>query len=240
VPRHIRWRLVSLDKKIRKLSDFLARNTIIKIGNLKFKAIDYQSIFVVSPLHESWIWNYLKAEIGHVFLDIGAHIGKYSLCMAKIVGEKGLVIAIEPHPRNYKALLNNIFINNIRNVHAVNIAGWNKDCEIEMFIAPVSGNHSLKLNYGKEKIIVKAKPLDEIIKEKKIDRLDLVKIDVEGAELEVLQGLENSLRQYHPHVVVETFEVNTTKVKEFMEKNDYSITVIPQSGFSRGYYLYCK
>jgi len=59
---------------------------------------------------------------GSVFIDVGAHIGRYSFPIAKLVGENGLVIAIEPDPLAFKALLMGVKLNSLRNVLALNIA----------------------------------------------------------------------------------------------------------------------
>lgn len=72
------------------------------------------------------MWNFIQLRKGDVFIDVGAHIGKYTILVAKIVGKEGLVIAIEPNPENYETLLENIKLNNLKNVIAVNIAAWNK------------------------------------------------------------------------------------------------------------------
>jgi FkbM family methyltransferase len=57
-----------------------------------------------------------------VFIDVGAHIGRYSFPIAKLVGGGGLVVAIEPDPLAFKALLMGMKLNNLRNVLALNIA----------------------------------------------------------------------------------------------------------------------
>lgn len=82
---------------------------------------------MVLPVYGCWIWDYLKPQKGDVFLDVGAHVGEYALEVAKIVGEKGLVVAIEPDFANYAVLKRSIEMNKTRNVIVVNVAAWHCD-----------------------------------------------------------------------------------------------------------------
>ena len=81
------------------------------VNGLKFNLIDDESFKIVTPDFEPWMFDYLKPKSGDVFLDIGAHVGKYSLQVADKVGEKGSIIAVEPMPECYKALEENIVLN---------------------------------------------------------------------------------------------------------------------------------
>jgi FkbM family methyltransferase len=169
-------------------------------------------------------------------LDIGAHIGRYALEIAKAVGEKGLVIAIEPQPENYACLVKNIRLNKFENITALNVAGWDKDCKMELFSTGGS-SPSLKWNHGLGGFMVEARVLDNLVKGIKVD---WIKIDVEGAEYEVLRGLENTLRKCQPKVILETFNVNREKVEKFMTRLGYSLMPIYHKFELKGLtYLYC-
>ena len=236
-PRFIRRRLPLLAIKIEELCNTLARKTLVNVNGIKFALIDYESMRIVLPeLHEKWMWDYLKVKSGDVFLDVGAHVGKYALQIARVVGENGLVIAIEPNPENYAVLVKNIRMNKIENILALNIAAWNEDCEMELFTGVAGGQHSLKREAKLGSIVVEARALDNILKGINVD---LVKIDVEEAEVEVLQGLENTLREHQPKVVVETVKTNLERVEKFMVNLGYSITPIRQSETKEGIYFYC-
>jgi len=118
-------------KRYNKIKNFLQRfgftlnlsveNSIeVKINDIKIKISDVSSLRVVNPTFENWIRPCLNPKEGDVFIDIGAHIGRYTLEAAKAVGEKGKVIAIEPHPSNFKILNENIKLNNLNNVITLN------------------------------------------------------------------------------------------------------------------------
>jgi len=203
----------------------LLRKVIIKVNESKFTVLDSESVFIISPGWESWIWNHLKVAKGDVFLDVGAHIGKYTIPIAKIVGENGLVIAVEPHPINYKTLLENIRLNGLKNVIALNIAAWSENRKMTLFIGDKTSLHSTKKDFGRGSIIVNAKALDNVLNELKVERVNWIKIDVEGAEFEVLKGLQNTLRKQRPTLIVEIWE-EQNKIEDFISKLGYTLEKI--------------
>jgi FkbM family methyltransferase len=132
---------------------------------------------------------FIKGQIKNykVFIDVGANIGGYSIRATKYCK----VYAIEPLPRNYKILKINEKLNNVK-INSFNIAAGNKNGKVKLYYTQGNrGCPSVKheQNYFIE---VKMKPLDEIINEESID---LIKIDVEGAEDLVLEGARDCLKR---------------------------------------------
>jgi FkbM family methyltransferase len=176
------------------------------------------------------MWKYLRLSEGDIFLDVGAHIGKYTIPMAKIVGEDGLVIAIEPDLENYKTLVENIKLNSLKNVIALNIAAWSEETELKFFIGDTHDLGSVKRDYGKGHIIVKGRDLDTVLNELGVKRVNYIKIDVEGAGLEVLKGLEKTLRKYLPIVIIEIWG-DPTEVKKFISGIGYEMRKIDPDNY---------
>ena len=83
----------------------LAFGVVIHYMNSYFVVPDYHAIRFLDPNHEAWFWKYITLSKGDVVIDVGAHIGKYTITLAKVVGPEGLVIAIEPNPINFAFLL---------------------------------------------------------------------------------------------------------------------------------------
>lgn len=195
---------------------------------------DIASIRMFQNDYEQWIWNYLKLNEGDVFLDVGAHVGRYTLALAKLVKNRGKVIAIEPHPKNYELLVKNIRKNRFTNIIALNIAAWNKRDEIELFIGNKSGVHSLKhdlqvwhgFSTKRSSVTVLAKPLDEILMEIGL-RPNWIKIDVEGAEIEVIKGLEKTLKNNHPKIMIESWAPNKEKLIKLLKNFGYNVIKTP-------------
>jgi FkbM family methyltransferase len=134
--------------------------------------------------------NIVKA--GMTVVDIGAHIGYYTLLASRQVGVSGKVYAFEPNPTNFNLLLRNIKLNHINNVVAVNKAVSNTNDSRKLFIdkKKFSGSHSLAVNNLEtddkaESIIVETMTLDSYFDDTKID---LIKIDAQGAEGLILEG----------------------------------------------------
>ena len=141
-----------------------------------------------------------------VFVDVGANIGGYAIRAAKYCK----VYAIEPLPRNYKILKINEKLNNVK-INSFNIAAGNKNKKVKLYYTP--GNWGISsIKYEQKAFIeVEMKPLDKIINEESID---LIKIDVEGAEDLVLEGARNCLRrtkmliiEYHKHSIFNVYKI---------------------------------
>jgi len=145
------------------------------------------------------VYSVLKdlAEPSRVFVDVGAHVGRYAIRLAKHFRK---VVAIEPIPRNVEILRKNIELNSVSNIEVLQIAAGDRRGRIEISNA---GSHSsvLDASTSKDKVYVDMYPLDEVI-----DRVDVVKIDVEGYEIEVVKGMRRIIAECRPILVIEHHE----------------------------------
>lgn len=156
---------------------------------------------------------FLKRVIkpGMIFFDIGANIGLYALFASRLVGSDGFVYAFEPSSREFARLQENLSINEIVNVKAMKIAIAEKNTSRELFVADDwhGGHNTFARQFPYEATSLKAKEvvttraLDEIVKEEAIQRVDIVKIDVEGAEHLVLEGARRTLERFRPTLLIE-------------------------------------
>ncbi|MCJ7515976.1 MAG: FkbM family methyltransferase [Dehalococcoidia bacterium] len=128
---------------------------------------------------------------GMVVVDIGAHVGYYTLLAAKAVGDKGKVFCFEPGPANYVLLLKNIEENNCNNIVPVQKAVSKRTGPIKLFIAKDPSGHSIASDNPHQKaIVVDSITIDEFFAGREYP-IHVIKIDVEGAEMAVLQGMRN-------------------------------------------------
>jgi FkbM family methyltransferase len=124
-----------------------------------------------------------------VVVDIGANIGYYTLLAAKLVGDKGKVYAFEPEPQNYDMLLRNIELNGYKNIVPVNKAAFTRSGKLTFVLSKDCAEHSLYRSGGDAgTITVDAISMDEFFKGKE-HPVDIIKMDVEGAEMAVLLGM---------------------------------------------------
>lgn len=147
---------------------------------------------------------------GDIVIDVGAYIdGWYSLLAGKLIGEKGQVYAFEPHPVYYKLLKENVKLNNLTNITVLKSGVSDRVGTFDFYEAGVASSlieSNVEVNIH-EKIIafkIKTTTLDKFVKEKKIKRIALIKIDVEGADMRVLRGAHRILQRTNaPDLIVE-------------------------------------
>lgn len=143
----------------------------------------------------SWfLVNNLK--VGDFFIDVGAHIGYYSMLAASIVGGKGKIIAFEPNTQNYQQLLEHISINSFNSIIiAENSAVSDKPGNVVFIKSKNDGGHSIVMGNAilEEHTTTKAVCLDDYFPIIVNHNAGIIKIDTEGAEYLVLKGAESFL-----------------------------------------------
>jgi FkbM family methyltransferase len=207
---------------------------------------------ILMTVHEDDLVQLFRPTSGDIVVDVGACLGRYTLTSSNLVGEKGRVIAIEGDPSHYEMLKKNLKLNKVSNVTTINSMVGSKDMHLivgsENEYLTVSSK-DIHTNYqensyrefddtGRAQIgnsIVNLNTLDNLlIKEHGIREINWMKIDVEGAELEVLKGAHNILgnsrrikllieihginKLYNP--IVEILRSNNCKI--IFEKDDLS------------------
>ncbi len=132
----------------------------------------------------------------NVVVDLGANIGYYSLLAARLVGSKGRVYAFEPEPTNYSLLLKNIELNGYHNIIPVSKAVSNAAGTVRLFLDNQdTGAHTICEPGKKGKSIeVESVTLDEFFKDRE-PRIDVIKMDIEGAEMSALAGMDRILKE---------------------------------------------
>jgi FkbM family methyltransferase len=142
---------------------------------------------------------------GMTVMDIGAHIGYYTLLFAKCVGTNGHVVAFEPLPANFELLKRNIRLNELPYVQAISQAVFSRNEEITLTVPddlPHSGDASVYPGRGTKQFRVPAITLDTFCDSAGL-RPDILKMDVEGAEYDVLIGARKTIVRYRPALLIE-------------------------------------
>lgn len=166
---------------------------------------------------------------GETFVDLGANVGYYSLKIAKEYSSKGVtIIAIEAHPGNYKALSKNIELNDFKCITAINKAVSDHEGIMTLYERVDTRNrirsemYSLSNAFLHESSVarpeggsleIECDTLDNILGEQ---RVDVMKIDIEGAEVSALEGATRTLKKLRK-IIVEVHGANFDKVMQILD-----------------------
>ncbi len=183
--------------------------------------------------------NNLKKD--DIFIDIGANIGSYSLIASNLVGENGKVYAFEPVAGVFDSLLFNIKLNHLNNIVVIKKAILDTTGTINLFISKaenlgMSGIFHHDNENGKIET-VETISLDEYISDSGIERIDMIKIDIEGAELFALKGMKRTIDKFKPVILMEISEeilhknqLKSSEIIDFMKENSYSQKRLTEKG----------
>ena len=189
---------------------------------------------------------------GDVVVDLGANIGYFSLLAAKLVGKKGKVYSFEPEPRNYNYLLKNIELNGYDNVFATQKAVGEEAGKVKLYICPYDTGHHTINQYGgikeyesvykydstedkKEFVEVEKVSLDDFFKDR-TQQIDVIKMDVEGAEMLALSGMNRIIKEnknlkmfveFFPLLIREMGSSPEEFIHKLLEDYRFSMFVIP-------------
>jgi FkbM family methyltransferase len=239
------------DQKDINFKDFLYRSLkllgIDKLVMLKFDVPKYgykvycpinKEDLIIMSRHEDEIIHHFNTKQGDIVVDVGAHIGKYTLIASKRVGANGKVIAIEAHPGNYEMLNRNIKLNGLTNVTTLNYAVYSKESKVKLFLPGEKSNHSIyntllpsrATDEGKF-VEVTADTLDNLLQKNGISHAEVnwLKIDVEGAELEVLKGAHVLLSNSNNiRLLIEVHNIEDDKnlytpIMDLMQKYNFNV-----------------
>jgi len=183
-----------------------------KLINGEKVLVPFKFSWVYPSLYEVQKTDFIKQHCkeGNVVFDIGAHIGIFSYFFAKQVGSAGKVFSFEPAPLTYKMLRHTVEYNQLEDIVKTNqLAIADKAGELTFYIysnSKISSGNSLSpINPAgtPRGITVKTTSLDDFFSSQQLSRLDFIKIDAEGAELDILKGGQQIIRRYKPYITLE-------------------------------------
>lgn len=200
-----------------------------KLGKISQYEDFYNFFYVVSEQYAHDAYQRMHTlRKGDVVLDLGAHIGAYSVKAALAVGSEGKVIAIEPDEENSRLLRANIKINALRNVVVLQKGVWRTKGKLKLRMSITRGSHTFCTDSSDfwgtgEFEEVEVDTLDNILRELQIRDVAFMKMDIEGAEVEALEGMDETLHMnglnlaiaaYHRREGVETYRTVFRRLNE--------------------------
>lgn len=177
---------------------------------------------------------------GTIFFDIGAHVGQYTLTASSLVGETGQVHSFEPDPDTFRWLAANTRLNGLRNVHLNQLGVCDDNSTKQLFLATAHdvGSNSLSppSNYSGKSFAVHCTTLNDYVHMNYIPRIDVMKMDIEGAEYSALIGTSEILRRKDkPTLLIEfeeprqqAFGSSCAKLASLLRDYGYALYVVGQ------------
>ncbi|MCV0399646.1 MAG: FkbM family methyltransferase [Nitrosarchaeum sp.] len=225
--------VISIGRKLRSLS----KTKYVEIEGRKMFCHGNDglalSIFkIYEPVETEIVKKYVKK--GDVVIDIGAHIGYYTLLFSELVGEHGKVYSFEPDPENFELLKKNVDINKCSNVKLIQKAVTEKKSKIKLYLSDedraTNRIYDAQLNDTSNSIEIDATSIDEEFRDMNM-KIDFVKIDVEGSEEGVFQGMESTiennknikiLSEFFPHLI-KKYGGSAENYLKFLLKHNFKI-----------------
>jgi len=224
----------------RVLSNKISLALEIKAGDFTYVLTCITDLAEVLPSYEREIFKKLLqvAKCDSVFIDVGAHIGRFTFPMARLLSE-GVVVAVEPNPYAFEALLKGIKLNKFRNVIAVNVALSDSDGTTTLYLKHITAASSiLEFENSHSLVEVNTRSLDNLVKELSLPYVDIIKIDAEGAEILILKGAEETIKRFKPHILIEVRYYNLEAFKKFMATHDYTCEILRERNTDVMFYCY--
>lgn len=242
------WPVVSQKWEIEKLAPYMCRIGLLRPVRLEVEPgvsflLDPRDLVPATILRtgqwqpEIWDSIFPRLSEGSVFLDVGAHIGYFSIKAARRVGKSGHVLAFEPNPETLKLLRDNVTANRAENVLVEPIACTDREQTLTLFAGPSINtgmssidSRNVPLEGAPRPYTVRGRPIDDVLRELNLTRVDAIKVDVEGAEVYVLRGAIDTLKRFHPKLVV---EVVPEQLANLGSTRDDLTSLIKDAGYNR-------
>ena len=223
--------VISLGRFVRSLS----KSNIVEIEGRKMFTQNNDglalSIFKIYEPNQTKIVKKYVHE-GDVVIDVGAHVGYYTLLMAQLVGKNGKVYSFEPDPVNFELLKKSVEINGFENVVLIQKAVSDTTEKIKLFLgdndSAINRIYDAKLGDAKKSIDVESVTIDEYFKEN--DKLfNFIKIDSEGSEAKIINGMEKFLTKNRKLIMMTEFF--PFLIKKSWDEKKQNLKSLENSGF---------
>ena len=225
-----------LGRLIRVPLALIPRNTVIPILQGSAKGIRW---IAGSGLHSMWmgLFEIDKQRIlqnlplsGTTVIDIGANVGFFTVLLSRLVGEAGSVIAVEPLPINLDFINRHINLNKMENITVLPVALSDKKGVMKFASSAHNSSAHLSEDGDLEVPVVTLDSLDDFT-----SPVSLVKIDVEGAEGDLLRGGEIFFKSHRPTILLATHgEVQVKDCRDILTRYGYSMVCVSTDPYGSG------
>lgn len=198
---------------------------ITNYKNLVFKTLN--PLYSIVPDFEYYQYFY-KVKEGDVVIDAGANEGYLSFLFSKLVKKTGIVYAFEPDSINVKTIFENISLDSFldKNIIIQELLLWNENKLVNFYESGGVGSSAVWIP-DKDKLVKKqAVTIDDWVFRNNIEKLDFIKMDIEGAEIEALEGCLETIIKLKPNFAIAAYHIvngepTYIKVEQFFKDLDY-------------------
>lgn len=197
---------------------------------IRNNTMDLNIIEEVQNEYIEWMELNIQNKLNTI-IDIGGHIGSFSLLSNKFLNKNGRQLVFEPVPENFNLIKKNVYLNNLNDfIKPFNCAVSNKSGTAKIFISSDNtGGSRLDMPDPSSKTfeVVKVTTLEEITKVNKINFIDLIKIDVEGSEHSIVLSSKKILINKAKYIICEaggSYAGNANDVLDFFKNNQFEVS----------------
>jgi FkbM family methyltransferase len=172
--------------------------------------------------------HFYKVKSEDIVIDAGANCGHLAVFFSKLAGQKGKVFAFEPDKFNIKRIEKNIRLNQdlFPNIKIEDLLLWDKNELIDFYEAGTVGSSAVWIPDNEHCVKKQAVRIDDWVKDNNIQKLDFIKMDIEGAEIEALDGCVETIKTLNPNFAIASYHVVNNeqtfiKVEKFFESMNY-------------------
>lgn len=180
---------------------------------------------------------FYKVKSGDVVIDAGANCGHLSIFFSKLVGQSGKVFAFEPDKFNIGRIEKNMALNPdlSNNIMIEDLLLWDKNEWINFYEAGTVGSSAVWMPDAEHCVKKQAVTIDDWVKNNLIQKLDFIKMDIEGAEIEALEGCVETIKTFQPNFAIASYHVvngekTYIKVEKFFRQMNYPYKTVTFRG----------
>lgn len=189
--------------------------------------ITNEALYFIVP-DFNYYQHFYKVKANDVVLDAGANCGHLSIFFSKLVGKGGLVYALEPDQFNIERINNNMELNPglSDNIRIEELLLWDENKMIDFYEAGTVGSSAVWIPDAEKCVKKEAVRIDDWVLKNNIQKLNFIKMDIEGAEIEALDGCVTTIEKLQPNFAIASYhivngEATYIKVEEFFHKRNY-------------------
>lgn len=208
-------------------------NTIVYLTKFKNTSLVTQQALYYVVADFDFYQHFYKVKHGDVVIDAGANCGHLSIYFSKLVGADGHIYAFEPDKFNIQKIKDNCELNGdlSDNISIEDLLIWNQNTELDFYEAGTVGSSAVWIPDNAICTKKQAITIDDWVVKKNIQKLDFIKMDIEGAEIEALEAIEKTIQQYKPNFAIASYHVvngkqTYIKVEAFFQKIGYPYKTI--------------